>query len=179
MRGGLAPNPDPVEVAATFANVRLSAQRALDELEVLLDVLHGGGDPDVPLGRRLAEALDGARAAGLRVHAAVPPCDHVPATVADTAYRVVQEGLTNAVKHAPGSDVDVEVAIADGRLRLSVRDAGRRGWTRCRRPARGSACAAWANASPRWEESSRPDRSRMAGRLRAQLPLRVPTAVGA
>ncbi len=39
----------------------------------------------------------------------------------------MQEGLTNAVKHAPGADVDVALALADGRLRVTVHDAGPRG----------------------------------------------------
>ena len=40
------------------------------------------------------------------------------------AYRIVQEALTNARRHAPGAAVDVEVRYADGELRLIVRDNG-------------------------------------------------------
>jgi signal transduction histidine kinase len=36
--------------------------------------------------------------------------DDLPATAADAAYRVVQESLTNALKHAPGAPVDIVIA---------------------------------------------------------------------
>ena len=40
------------------------------------------------------------------------------------AYRIVQEALTNARRHAPGAAVDVEVRYGDGELRLVIRDNG-------------------------------------------------------
>jgi len=42
-----------------------------------------------------------------------------------TAYRVVQEALTNAARHAPGSSVEVRLAVAGDRLMVEVRDDGR------------------------------------------------------
>jgi signal transduction histidine kinase len=63
----------------------------------------------------LETLLEESRAAGMRVrardavdHAAVPP------SVARSAYRIVQEGLTNARKHAPGCTVDVVLTGAAG-----------------------------------------------------------------
>jgi signal transduction histidine kinase len=41
-----------------------------------------------------------------------------------TAYRIVQEALTNSRRHAPGAAVDVELDYADTALRLRVRDNG-------------------------------------------------------
>jgi signal transduction histidine kinase len=53
----------------------------------------------------------------------------VPATVGLAVYRIVQEALTNAAKHAPGAAVAVEVAIADD-VRVTVASAGRPGAAR-------------------------------------------------
>ena len=125
--GRLSADPVTPERRERFVDIRLSAERALDELAVLVGVLHAEPAPELALGPRLDAAVDGARAAGLQVHAEVPRCDHLTGTLADTAFRVVQEGLTNAVKHAPGADVDVAVELTDGRLRVTVHDAGPRG----------------------------------------------------
>ena len=108
-----------------FGDIGRSAERALDELDVLVGVLQAEVRTADELRGRLAEAVEGARSAGLRVHADVPACD-VADAVAETAYRVVQEGLTNALKHAPGAEVEVHVALATDTLRIHVRDDGRR-----------------------------------------------------
>ena len=49
----------------------------------------------------------------------------LPAEVESTAYRIVQEGLTNAAKHAGASEVEVHIEEVDGRLDVAVRDDGR------------------------------------------------------
>jgi len=67
-----------------------------------------------PIGRAIARLL---RAAGMRVTARIELGDAVPtAAVGRTAYRIAQEGLTNARKHAPGAIVDVTVT---GTLRIT------------------------------------------------------------
>ena len=50
----------------------------------------------------------------------------VPAIVQASAYRIIQEALSNVVKHARPATAVVTVAIADGTLELDVRDDGRR-----------------------------------------------------
>ena len=48
----------------------------------------------------------------------------LPLSVDLAAYRIVQEALTNARRHAPGADVDVEVSYRDKALHLHIRDYG-------------------------------------------------------
>ncbi len=74
---------------------------------------------------QLSELVDTARDAGSNIRLimqgkAVP----LPAGIDLAAYRIVQEALTNARRHAPASDVDVEVTYGEGVLRLRVRDHG-------------------------------------------------------
>jgi signal transduction histidine kinase len=74
---------------------------------------------------QLGELVDTARDAGSSIRLimqgkAVP----LPAGIDLAAYRIVQEALTNARRHAPGSDVDVEVTFGENELRLRIRDYG-------------------------------------------------------
>ncbi len=100
---------DPDGAAAALAHVRQSSRSVLEELGALLSVLRGGedGEPvDEPApGLDRLEALVGSfAAAGLDVrwgHTGVP--GPVGSAVDLTAYRIVQEGLTNAHKHGAGT----------------------------------------------------------------------------
>jgi signal transduction histidine kinase len=76
--------------------------------------------------RQLNELLDEARAAsgaGTRLILSGPPVPLDPG-VELAAYRIIQEGLTNARRHAPGAAVDVELRFTDAALRLRIRDNG-------------------------------------------------------
>ena len=57
------------------------------------------------------ELVAGARAAGLPVTLDLPPVPDLPPALDLAAYRVVQEGLTNVLRHAPGAPVAVGVAV--------------------------------------------------------------------
>ena len=74
---------------------------------------------------RLDELVDTARATGtnVRVTQSGTPVQ-LPQGVDLCAYRILQEALTNARRHAPGATVDVEIAFSDDTLRLRVRDDG-------------------------------------------------------
>ena len=64
-----------------------------------------------------------ASAAGLAVSCRFSgSADGLPADAADAAYRVVQESLTNALKHAPGAPVDIVVAGTGGYVEIDVRN---------------------------------------------------------
>ena len=76
--------------------------------------------------RQLNELLDEARDAsgtGTRLIVSGPPATLDPG-VELAAYRIVQEALTNARRHAPGAAVDVELHFADDALGLRIRDNG-------------------------------------------------------
>ncbi|MCB5163299.1 histidine kinase [Streptomyces bambusae] len=131
--GALEYNPgaSPEDVRRASAVIRDSAHQALEDLREVIGVLRspvGPDDAERPqptagdLGRLVAES----RRAGLPVELEVTADDlaGVPAGVGRTAYRVVQEGLTNALKHAPGASARVVVAGRQGRgLELELRNA--------------------------------------------------------
>ena len=67
---------------------------------------------------------DFARRAGLRCETHIDDVGVLGDSVATALYRMVQEALTNVLRHAQATDVAVELCLRDGRVRLSVRDNG-------------------------------------------------------
>jgi signal transduction histidine kinase len=109
-----------------------TARSALTEMRRLLGVLREDADvaaPDLrpqPGLQQLNELLDEARDASgsaARLILSGRPATLDPG-VELAAYRIVQEALTNARRHAPGAAVDVELHHADGYLNLRIRDNG-------------------------------------------------------
>jgi signal transduction histidine kinase len=120
---------DPAEVGQAIDVISDNARHALVELREVLSVLRDGDAPldgdagrldgDEPPQPRIADIarlVGEARAAGQRVayHPGVDGADGLPPAVQRTVYRAVQEGLTNARKHAPGAAVEVTVAGSPG-----------------------------------------------------------------
>ncbi|MGY1885187.1 sensor histidine kinase [Blastococcus sp. SYSU DS0753] len=110
--------------------VLASGRTALDDLHRMLRVLreHPEEGPADPLPGSIAaieELVVAARAAGRDVEmtadGAVPP---LPAAVEATAYRIVQESLTNALRHAPGAPISVVLEFAAEALTVEVSDDG-------------------------------------------------------
>jgi signal transduction histidine kinase len=120
------PDAPAAEVAAAAAVIRTTAATALDELREVIGVLReepeSEAQPPQPTLADLPLLLDESRAAGMTVRAAVDPdvVDELPDAVARAAYRVVQEGLTNARKHAPGAAVDVRLDGRPGEVAVEV-----------------------------------------------------------
>ena len=118
--------PDlPEELAHSFAAIRSNALEALTELRRVLGVLRADGAEDDPAPQptlnRLDDLVVNARSAGLAVTAAVDgPPRPLPPGVELSAYRIVQEALSNAMRHAPGSQVRVEVAHRPAGLEVRV-----------------------------------------------------------
>jgi signal transduction histidine kinase len=84
---------------------------------VLRDGEDGAPEPPQPTLDQIPELVEESRSAGMRVSSRIEmPAAPLPAALGRTAYRIVQEGLTNARKHAPGAAVDVTVSatVTDG-----------------------------------------------------------------
>lgn len=123
----------PLAGAERFLAIGDTARTALTEMRRLLGVLREDAGPaDVPERRpqpgieQLVELVDEARDASgaalrLIVDGAMRP---VGPGVELTAYRIVQEALTNARRHAPGAAVDIELRYVRDALILRVRDKG-------------------------------------------------------
>ena len=116
----------------------------------------GPGQPDAdrhpqPGLQQLNELLDEARDAsgtGTRLIVSGPPATLDPG-VELAAYRIIQEALTNARRHAPGAAVDVELHFADDALGLRIRDNGQARPRRSRWPPGGTGCPACASVPRR------------------------------
>ncbi|GLZ39144.1 two-component sensor histidine kinase [Actinokineospora sp. NBRC 105648] len=124
------PDSDPARVRGVLRSVRENSVASLSEMHAMIGLLRSGeGHPDGPLAparlRELDALVRSARAAGLAVSCTVDGVDDLPAAVDLSAYRIVQEALTNAVKHAPGSQVSVCVRRERGMLEIEVRSDGR------------------------------------------------------
>jgi len=121
------------EVTRAAGVIRENAHRALQDLREILGVLRtdvAEAEPERPQPTLadLPRLLEDSRRAGMRVVFHGPAdgpraTDEVPTVAGRTAYRVVQEGLTNAHKHAPGAEVTVTVSgqAGDG-LSVEVRN---------------------------------------------------------
>lgn len=134
--GALEYNPGAPadEVRRASAVIRSSAHQALEDLRQIIGVLRpaGGGaapEPPQPTLEDLPRLVAESRQAGMRVELDLRTGDaaRAPAAVGRTAYRIVQEGLTNARKHAPRERVTVTVrgGAGDG-LVVEVRNAAPR-----------------------------------------------------
>ncbi|MBM2623060.1 sensor histidine kinase [Actinoplanes sp. LDG1-06] len=116
----IKPNATPDEVTSAAGVIRASAHQALQDLREVIGVLRddrpeGAPEPPQPTLGALPALAEESRSAGTKVSldVSVEP-DTVPAGTGRTAYRIVQEGLTNARKHAPGAAVRVNVAGTAG-----------------------------------------------------------------
>lgn len=119
MRAGvLAHRTADPEVADEAALIQTSARDALAELRVVLADLRGTDAPPEPPQPTLADLpvlVAEARDAGQLVDLDLTvPVGEVPARLSRQAYRIVQEGLTNARRHAPGAPVGVTVTGRPG-----------------------------------------------------------------
>ena len=117
------------EQRAALRNVEQTGRTALAETRRLLDAMRYDGDelvaPHPGLGQ-LGQLVEDVRASGLDVTLWIggEPFD-LPASLDLSAYRILQEGLTNVLKHAHASRAEVEVHYRPDEVRVEVRDDGR------------------------------------------------------
>jgi signal transduction histidine kinase len=104
---------DPDRAAHALDAIAEATQGAEIEIALLTGHLDRVGPPGVPL---IEELVRRTAAAGLRVrYHPVGELGGLPPQASDTAYRVVQESVTNAMKHAPGAPIDIAVREAEDR----------------------------------------------------------------
>jgi signal transduction histidine kinase len=129
--GALEFRPDAprAEIVRAAGVIRESAHEALQDLREIIGVLRAGDSDDAgrpqPTLAALAALVAESREAGMKVvlDDRITDPAAVPASVGRTAYRIAQEGLTNARKHAPGAEVTVTVAGAPGQdLAVTIRN---------------------------------------------------------
>ncbi|MPY47829.1 sensor histidine kinase [Streptomyces acidicola] len=116
---------DPEFTDRALDAIEDTGRAALEDLERVLGILR---EADRPVSSRptLTEAdrlLESARASGAKVDAELSgPLETVPGPVSREGYRILQESLTNVLRHAGGVPVQVRVAVAGGSLGLEVRN---------------------------------------------------------
>jgi signal transduction histidine kinase len=124
----------PQDAAVSADLIGSTARAAMTELRRLLGVLRFAGTEDPERGRltpvpslsRLGELVDTVRDAGLAVTCHVSgPVTELPPGVDLTAYRIVQEALTNALRHAPGAAACVRVTGLPAQVTVEVSNTAR------------------------------------------------------
>ncbi|MFI7699815.1 sensor histidine kinase [Nonomuraea sp. NPDC049480] len=116
---------DPAQLEAGLAEIRQLSLEAIAELRQVLGVLRdqdGRTDTTPQPGLdRVDELVANARAAGLAVLVKrAGSLDGLPPAVGLSAYRIVQESLSNAMRHAPGTAVAVDLVRDGDELRLRI-----------------------------------------------------------
>lgn len=140
---------DPEHARRALRSIQSSGRTAMADLHRMLELLRESGEaadpgpaPDLS---RLDSLLDSFRDAGLEVVLDVGdgPGD-LPDGVARSAYRVIQESLTNVLKHAPGADAMVTLARGRGALEVEVSNSAPSHPPRAELPGSGSGLAGLA-----------------------------------
>jgi signal transduction histidine kinase len=120
---------DPAAAAEALRQVEASGRTGLAEMRRLLEVLKAEGDGNgrspQPGLAHLDELLDAMRASGLRVEAVIEGSPRrLPPGVDLSSYRIVQEALTNVLRHAGGASARVVVRYEPDAVELEIADDG-------------------------------------------------------
>ncbi|WP_416237919.1 sensor histidine kinase [Streptomyces sp. NEAU-W12] len=131
--GKYAATKSPQRAAQALDAIGTTSRQAMSELRRLLDVLRDEDQPahaaelaPQPTLTDLEQLISGVRAAGLPVHTTVEGRPGLPAGRQLTVYRVIQEALTNTLKHAgPNAIAEIALAYGDrGAVTATITDTG-------------------------------------------------------
>jgi signal transduction histidine kinase len=124
----LALQEDPVEAAAALEEAERLGRQSLEEVRQAVGLLREGNDSAIapmPGTGELTALVEGLRRAGTPVsYDVVGDLSTLPATAGLTLYRILQEGLTNAARHAAGAEVRVRLEVTSRETVLTVDSAG-------------------------------------------------------
>ncbi|MGO1226379.1 MAG: sensor histidine kinase [Brachybacterium sp.] len=112
------------ETVSEFEDIAGSARQALGEMRSLLTILRTDesiAEVSMPGLSQIEELVESSRSAGAQISAELDDVEVLP-TTGLTAYRVVQEGLSNALRHARGAAIEVRILRLGGVLEISVRN---------------------------------------------------------
>lgn len=121
---------DPEQARSALTTIKAASKEALGEVRQVLDTLRAPGDGDAPRAPapgldRLPELVEQAAAAGLTVDIATVGDARAPAPGTDlAAFRIVQEALTNVVRHSGSRTARVRLSWRPRVLELRVDDDG-------------------------------------------------------
>lgn len=120
----------PDQAVASLEAIRTSSGEALTELRHTLGLFRDDGETQplapAPGLARIGDLAASLRAAGRDVQVRVDLAEgvRIPASVQQAAFRIVQEALTNVIRHAEGASANVQVIGTAARLSLTVTDDG-------------------------------------------------------
>jgi signal transduction histidine kinase len=117
----------PERVASSLDAIETAARSALGALDQSAHEAHAGGEHPLAPAGDLHDLVQGVRAAGTTVDVTAARTDDLPATLQSTVFRLVQESLTNVVKHAPGARAAVQVDRSTDVVRVRVSNAAGNG----------------------------------------------------
>jgi signal transduction histidine kinase len=116
--------------SAALDEIAAASAGALNELRTTLKALRAAQDGQAPLHpvqdlANLADLMSGVREAGLSVHLEVAGAPAgLPASVSHAGYRIVQEGLTNVLRHSTARQARVRVEVGDRTVAIELADDG-------------------------------------------------------
>lgn len=119
---------DDTAARTAIKEIQQAGDAALAELKVLAQVLDPPGaspsDSMWPVNSAVEAVIDRLRSGGMTVTATVPDLADTDPAVAGSVHRIIQESLTNVLRHAPGSSVQVTVHHGADTVEVQVRDTG-------------------------------------------------------
>ncbi|HVF52478.1 MAG TPA: sensor histidine kinase [Actinomycetota bacterium] len=130
LRSGVAAHvmdEQPEEVRRSLETIEEVSRNALDEMRRILSMLRDGDAERLPLPglRDLEKLVASFEDSGVRVDLSMPAGEtSLPPTLELTVYRIIQESLTNVLKHASAGTVRVVIQRVDGSMTIEVVDDG-------------------------------------------------------